>query len=260
MNYDELNPILKEHGARIGVPNDPIRNYSGPVEHVSDEEAVRKDHGVGFGVRHDSIRDYSGPVEHVSDEEAVRRDHGAGFGVPASGIETYGTDEAELKKIFQKLSYANGVKDVNLDVAQLPDASLIKIIEQRYRRSNDILTDKVRPTKEQLTDLGKSLDVDFAIIMETINQKRDVFGPVFNKSCYVGESDLTNIMGIIQEYKSLIEQYPVSINLIDGMTGKEHIDNNTGKVMDSMSGIDYLTVAAQKVALEKGIELSSKSL
>lgn len=229
MNYDELNPILKEHGARIGVPHDPIRHYSGPVEHVSDEEAVR-------------------------------RDHGAGICIKESGIVTYGTDDVELKKIFQTLLYADGVGDISFQVSKLPDASIIKIIEQRYRKTSSTLADNGRVNGEILNNLGKNLDVDFAIIMESIRQKREIFSPFFDKSYFVVKEDKTDIIGLIQGYKESIEKFPVGINLIDGMTGKEHIDANTGIVMDSMTGLYYLMTEAKKVALEKGIELSSKSL
>ncbi len=241
MNYDDIKAVLRDHGVGFGVPNDPIKNYSGPIEHVSDEEAVLRDHGVGFGVPYDPIRDYAGPIEHVSDEDAVRNDHGVGFGVPEDPMPKYGTRDQDLLNTVNALSHATWVADVKEMVGKLPDESVKQVVKRRICDSLDLITDRfgVSSNKEKI---GEKLGLDLAIIAEIIREERNIKD--FDTALYVGQTDERDVVGLIEKYEEALEECGVQIPMIDAKTGNQVIDPETNEPVYANDVVKDLKEAA----------------
>lgn len=208
-----------------------------------DINAILRDHGVGaYGVTRDPVRDYHGPVEHVSDEEAVRRDHGVGMGVPEDPLPKYGTRDQDLLNTVNSLTHNTWVADLPEMVGKLPDESVKQVMKRRICDSLDLLTDRfgISSNKEKI---GMKLGMDFAIIAEIIREKRDITD--FDTALFVGQKDERDVVGLLEKYEEALNDCGVQIPMLDTKTGEAVINPETNEPVYANDLVKNLKEAAK---------------
>ncbi len=208
-----------------------------------DLEAILRDHGVGTpGVPRDPVRDYVGPVEHVSDEDAARREHGAGFEIPEDPLPKYGTRDQDLLNTVNALIHNTWMADLPEMVGKLPDGSIKEVMKKRMCDSLDLLNDRfgVGSNKEEI---GRKLGMDFAIIAEIIREERDITD--FDTALFVGEKDERDVVGLLEKYEEALDECGVQIPMIDGKTGEVVIDPETNEPVYANDLVKNLKEAAK---------------
>ena len=257
---NEIESVRREHGASMGTYVDPVSNYHGPIDHVSLEESVRREHGAPMGTYVDPVSSYHGPIDHVSLEESVRREHGAPMGTPVDSMQVWGTNDEELKDIVNNLIHANAINNVGELLKQLPDEAIIKILETRYRNVANKLDDKYGLYKDVVEELGKRIDLDLNIILELLNQNRNLYNKNLNLSNLMGYDDYQNIIGLIESYKQKLGEIEIEIPLIDGFSNLPRINPQTNEVYNTFELIDQIEQYAIQKANELGADIGGKSI
>ena len=218
---------------------------------VNDKESVLRDHGASGAVYYDPVKMGSGPIRHTTDEESVLRDHGVSGGVPVDGVLIYGTNDAELKKIVDNIIRADSVDNLEELLSKLSDEAIVKILEKRVCNVLNVLQDRYGLYPEVRKQLGKKIYLDLDIIMKSLFQGRDLFGENINVSNYVGSDDYRSVLGLLDVYRTELEQVGVEIKVINPSTGQEY---------DVYESIETIKQQAQDKAIEKGYNLGGRSI
>ncbi len=262
-----MESIAREHGAtgpgRYGNPEEDNYNINVP-ENKSEfryvEGGVYPDSNLRDSVMREHGGDSYAPQKFIGEldpsrtlEQSVMYEHGGD--AYATREETWGTNEAKVIETMQIMYNSESIsKDVLPEwIGKLPKDAIIKVINKRFNDSANIMDDRGLTTSKQI-QLGERLYTDFNIILEAINQNKDLSGDEFNKSQFAGDKK-TNLNGLLKAYQNYIQNTGKDIVLWD-FTGMPVVKSNN----EEMKAEDMLNIIRQKTMENyQGMEMNTVS-
>ncbi len=224
--------VLDEHGAKNVSTRQELIGELDPNR--SERQAIMEEHGSGMAIGTSRLIGEYDPNR--TDVQAIMDEHGANAYV--SKTERYGSEEEQEIEIMRLLSLSTSVnpEEIGKLVSNIPDASLYKVISKRFKDSANMMDDKWGLDKNHMGVLGERLYTDFMIILEGMNQNRDLNSKQMDASLYVGVEP-TNIEGVLKSYQEYIAQVGQPILLWD--FNKLSVPNASSEEMkaDEMLGI-----------------------
>ena len=154
--------------------------------------------------------------------------------------------------VDKKIIIPEGVKKIDSEVF-LGNESIVKVVNKRFNDSANIMDDRGLTASKQI-QLGERLYTDFNIILEAINQNKDLSGEEFNKSQFAGDKK-TDLNGLLKAYQNYIQNTGKDIVLWD-FNGMPVVKSNN----EEMKAEEMLSVIRQK-AMEnsQGMEMNTVS-
>ena len=262
-----MESIMREHGApgpgRYANPDGD--NY---VSNVPDNKSEFRfaEGGVypDSNLRDSVMREHGGnsyaPQQFIGEldpsrtlEQSIMYEHGGDAYTPREVV--WGTDEKEAIEAMQIMYNSESISRDALSewVAKLPKESIVKVVNKRFNDSANIMDDRGLTASKQI-QLGERLYTDFNIILEAINQNKDLSGEEFNKSQYAGDKK-TDLNGLLKAYQNSIQNTGKDIVLWD-FNGMPVVKSNN----EEMKAEEMLSVIRQK-AMEnsQGMEMDAVS-
>ena len=230
--------VLREHGATGAIP-EWQRQRELPKDFVSetDREAALREHGATGAIPEWQMPRVL-PKDFVpeTDREAALREHGA-TGAVSIGKEIFGTSDKNSMKVANEMAHAVSYENLINAIEELPHDTIVKVVEQRYRRVANFLDDRYGLDKDLV---GKYLSFDLLFIKDLLQDKMNFFEPEINVTNKIGVENYQNIIGLLQGYEDKLSLLDTDIKLSQqGKSALSEIEELKKMAYDLCSELGY---------------------